>query len=292
MIGFPFDSHVTYDDNGTPQYDRAISSLPYRSLLKKLFTTGIMPNPSTNLQVIAGDGMSVVVQAGFAMVEGCMKLEESNVILELEPSHDTYNRIDTVVMRLNSNDSVRSCELFVIQGAPSSNPVRPELTRTSSIYEIGLADILIKSNSVKVNDINISDTRYETERCGIVSSISEFDTTTLYYNYEVAIKEWFDNIRGILDEDAAVHLQNEIDKITSEISNIKGTELINTLTSGTTSLTFTDNSITENSSFDFYTDDYKVTAKSVLQSGNSLTMTFKAQSKDVKVKVVIKNAVL
>ena len=51
MIGFPFDSHVTFESDGTPVYDRAITSAPLRKLIAKLLTDGVLPNPSTNLQV-------------------------------------------------------------------------------------------------------------------------------------------------------------------------------------------------------------------------------------------------
>ena len=67
MIGFPFDSHVTFESDGTPVYDRAITSAPLRKLIAKLLTDGILPNPSTNLQVEAGSGMNVVVNPGFAI---------------------------------------------------------------------------------------------------------------------------------------------------------------------------------------------------------------------------------
>ena len=32
MIGYPFDSKVTYDADGKPSYDRAITSAPLRSI--------------------------------------------------------------------------------------------------------------------------------------------------------------------------------------------------------------------------------------------------------------------
>ena len=48
MIGFPFDSLITYDEHGNPSYDRAVSSKPLKTLISKLFTTGVMPNPSDN----------------------------------------------------------------------------------------------------------------------------------------------------------------------------------------------------------------------------------------------------
>ena len=128
MIGFPLDSHVTFDTDGTPIYDRAITSDPYRKLLKTLFTNGILPDVSTNLQVMAKEGLTLSVLSGFAMVEGCMKWQEKDLTVTLDPG-DSLPRIDRVVMRLNVNDDVRDSELAIIKGTPTSNPLAPKARR-------------------------------------------------------------------------------------------------------------------------------------------------------------------
>lgn len=222
MIGFPFDSHVTYDTDGTPVYDRAISSEPLRNLLHKLFTDGILPDVSTNLQVVAGTGMNVVVKAGFAIVQGCLKLEENDRTLAIQASSATNDRIDTVVLRLNSNDDQRYCDLYVREGTPAQSPVRPNLVRSDSVYELGLADIFVSKSITSITQSKITDTRYETERCGVISSLSEYDTTTIYKQVQADLKDfkdteqaeflaWYENIKNILDESTAGHLQSEIE---------------------------------------------------------------------------------
>lgn len=172
MKSFPFDSHVDYDEEGTPIFDRAVNSKVYRHLLRELFDTGIMYNPSTNLQVTAGEGMNVIVLPGFAMVDGVMNLEEENRTIALQAADSVYDRIDTIVLRLNNNDSVRTCDLFVVEGVPSQNPVRPDLTREGDIYEIGLADVFITKNNSVITEAKITDTRYEEERCGVINSLN------------------------------------------------------------------------------------------------------------------------
>lgn len=222
MIGYPFDSQVTFDAQGNPQYDRAVSSKPLKELIKKLFTTGVMPNPSTNLQVVEGvSGLTTIVKAGFCIIEGGLKLEEEDKTMMHQAADTTYDRIDTVVMRWNDNDNARICALYVLAGTPSATPVRPTLNREGSVYEIGLADVLIKANSTAISQQRITDTRYETERCGVISSISEFDTDTIYAQVQADLAgfktdeeadflAWFDEMKDQLSEDAAGNLQNQI----------------------------------------------------------------------------------
>lgn len=245
MIGFPFDSHVTYDTDGTPVYDRAISSEPLRNLLHKLFTDGILPDVSTNLQVVAGTGMNVVVKAGFAIVQGCLKLEENDRTLAIQASSATNDRIDTVVLRLNSNDDQRYCDLYIREGTPATNPTRPNLVRSDSVYELGLADIFVTKTITSITQSKITDTRYEAERCGVISSLSEFDTTTIYNQVQADLKDfkdteqaeflaWYENIKNILDESTAGHLQSEIEATNAVVATKQDKAIKATITLSTT----------------------------------------------------------
>ena len=98
------------------------------------------------------------------------------------------------------------------------------MTQTNSIYEIGLADIFITRNVNYVTNSRITDTRYETGRCGIVSSVSEWDTTTITQQIEAMLAEksdafdeviaqddsdfqtWFESVQEQLSDDVAGRL--------------------------------------------------------------------------------------
>ena len=168
--------------------------------------------------------MKVNLYAGFAICNGCQKLQESNTTLDIATASAVNDRIDTVVLRLNDNDDVRECEFYVLTGTPAVAPVRPALTQTDSIWEIGLADVLVKANSTQISNANITDTRYETARCGVISSISEFDTTTLYQQIQSDLQEfrevnqanfiaWVESLKSKLAENVAANLQLQIDEI-------------------------------------------------------------------------------
>lgn len=225
MLSFPFDSRVEVVENPIThepetQFDRAVSSQPMRHLISHLFTSGIMPDISSNYLVSAGtDGMTVVVHSGFAVLEGGLALETEDRTLEITAADTSLDRIDTVVLRWNENVDVRTCDLYIKAGTPASSPVRPELQRDNSIYEIGLADVFITRSTVTITNEKITDTRYETARCGVVSSISEFDTTFIYQQVQSDLAnfkneeqaefiEWFNSVQDILDENVAAHIMN------------------------------------------------------------------------------------
>ena len=72
-----------------------------------------------------------------------------------------------------------------------------------------------------------------------------------------------------------------------ELKADKSTILSGTLSIGETSITFTNDVLTEDSIIDIYTDVYGVSPKEVSSSIGNLTLTFDAQNVAVNIKVVV-----
>ena len=83
----------------------------------------------------------------------------------------------------------------------------------------------------------------------------------------------------------STNVQGAIDELKSE----NGFTLSSTLTAGQTTLTFSDTRITTNSILDsVYTSIFGVAVKTAEVTNGSLTLTFKEQTENITVKVVIK----
>lgn len=234
MKSFPFDSEVTYDEHGIPHYDRGYYSQELRAYYSLLYTDGVFPNPSTGLQVTEyGQEMSVSVQPGSLVVQGAIGIEENERVLVFESSGSSYDRIDTVVARLNTNYEYRKIDLYVVKGTESASPVAPGLTREGGIYELRLANVFIAKNTTAISAERITDTRLNTEDCGIVTCNPEkVDTTSLYNQYQGALDhfiektdrlfyEWFDSMKDQLSEDAAGNLLGMIDQVRQELEETR-----------------------------------------------------------------------
>lgn len=262
MIGFPLDSHVEFDRDGNPSFDRGITSAPLRSLIKSLMTDGVLPDASRlfdditsdSFKVVPDENMTVKVKKGFGICNGCLKFNDTETPLTLEDSDRSSDRIDTIVLRLNNNDDVRECEFHVITGTPATHPTRPALTRNASIYDIGIADILVQANAEQITASKITDTRLDTDRCGLITAIAEFDTTNIYnqiiadlaefktqeeadflmwyQTQTAAFNAWFATLQDILDENTAAHLLNLINRTRDGI--LQGTQSKTTVYEGNT----------------------------------------------------------
>ena len=189
MKSYPFTSQVTYDEQGLPLYDRAVDSEFLRSVFAAYFSDGIFYKPTNALQVVAGTGMQVQVNPGICHIRGAMGIETDTRTLTVEEA-DASPRIDTVVARLDLSLAVRSIELYVVKGTAAATPQRPALTRDSTTWELGLADIAVAANQSTITQSSITDTRLDTERCGVVAqTIGSLDTAPYFAQLTTAIAE-------------------------------------------------------------------------------------------------------
>ena len=232
---YPIDSKVVTNPNGTIDYDRASSSTQLRGLIKSMITNGVNLTESTNLQVMADEEtMNLVVKPGYVIIEGALKHFEDDVKVTLANADTTNPRIDTVVARLNLNEDVRDIVIDILQGTPSEEPVAPELTRTTSYYEVGLADILVEVGTTQISQAVVTDTRLLNSRCGMISAIGEIDTETLFNQLTTDFDNWFESIKGKLGDDVAGGLQMQIDGLADDIDTLQ--EDVETLEENLTTL--------------------------------------------------------
>ena len=181
MLNYSFFNAIL-DPEGNP--DRAFDANDFSKYFGTLIKNGIFPNPSSNFQ-IQGDqnNMSVKAEPGLAWIEGHLRYDDSVFILQIDPADSTLDRIDRVVLRL---DTLERCIKWVVKkGELSGRPVAKTLQRDADAYEIALADITINHGATKVTQTMITDLRMNTELCGwVTGTVTQIDTTTLFNQME------------------------------------------------------------------------------------------------------------
>lgn len=227
MKSFPFDSEVTYTETGEPVYDRASNSQELRDYFHLMYTDGVFPNPSTGLQVVAySEEMSVSVLPGNVIIRGAFGIEESTRTLVFEAAGTAYDRIDAVVARLNTNYNYRKIDLYVVKGVESASPVAPELTREGGIYELRLANVFISKNTTTITTERITDTRLNTDDCGIVTANPKVvDTTAIFDQYQASLDKYLKYVKECIDGTTAANLQNQIDEVNSNLSELQSVDI-------------------------------------------------------------------
>lgn len=165
--------------------DRKYKAEDFASFFNSLLTNGAFPNPSTNLQIISNNNMTVTVKAGKAWINGYIYILDADMILPIEVADGVLKRIDRIVIRFSTIG--RSILGGIRKGVFASSPVAPALQRDADLYELGIADIYVANGSVSISQANITDLRMNTTYCGWVNSLIQADTTAIFNQYQA----WF-----------------------------------------------------------------------------------------------------
>ena len=171
---------------------------PYELLVSNGVFATPKGTPSDYLQVYVSEGMNLTVKAGRGIFADKWFLLDGDMAISLESAEVTLNRIDSIVVRVDSSEAVRAASIVIKKGVPASNPAPPEVTRASLIKEYRLANILISAGATTIQQMNITDTRGSAD-CGWVTSlIEQVDTSTLYIQWQDAFDAWFKDVKETL----------------------------------------------------------------------------------------------
>lgn len=207
-------SFFNAEQNSSGEYDRIYLAEDLAAYFASFVGTGIYASSTDNLKVYPSSGMTIAVKAGKGWIKGYYYENDSDLLLTLDNADGAQARIDSVVLRLDLTN--RYMRVFVKKGVVAGNPVAPALTRTADVYELQLATILVKAGLIDITEVEITDSRFNDEVCGIVKGIiEEIDTSNLFNQYDAEFNSWFETVKGQLSGDAAGNLQNQINDIVS-----------------------------------------------------------------------------
>ena len=222
MQSFPFTSEVTFDDSGFPQFDRAVGSDVLRSILSNYYTNGVFGIGNNNsFKVVAsnGGGMALAVQPGACIINGATAYnkEETRVILS---NGEAQPRIDLIVLRLDDNKAQRSIRVEIVKGTPQSQPVKPTPVREGAVYDLVLANVMVRANVSTITNADITDSRLDKNACGFVSAVNNLNMDDLYTQQRALFDAWFEGVKNQLGTDAAGNLQNQINVLKPKVDAV------------------------------------------------------------------------
>lgn len=216
MRSWCFDSVATEVD-GVTTYDREYGSAEFREVMRKLVGDGVYANPANNMQVVTDGGMSVKVMPGYCWVRGALGIVDEAEAFTLSAS--SGGRVDLIVARFDLSLSARDIHIEVVKGTEGSTAA-PALTRNDSVYDIQLARVQIRANSVAILASDITDTRTNSSVCGIVTGvIDQIDATDLFAQYEGVFEAFMQQLENTLSGDVAGNLLTIINNHMEDTDN-------------------------------------------------------------------------
>lgn len=180
-------------------YDRVYNAEDVTSYLNKIVGNGVFPNPSSQLQVRAGTGMQVIVNAGEGWINGHKMINTADMQISVDSPDALLNRIDRVIFYADA--STRSMGITIKKGTNATNPTAPALVRNTTRYEMSLATVRVNKQITGIAQSMITDTRADSNVCGWVAGlIQQVDTSQLFVQWQTAYSDYYDMIKQQLDD--------------------------------------------------------------------------------------------
>ena len=104
-------------------------------------------------------------------------------MLETAPADAANDRIDAVVLRLDTSAAARSIGLKVIEGEPAASPVAPAPVRKGNVYDLVLAHVLVTANTSVLQASSVTDKRLVPGLCGLVNSLITADAAPAVHTH-------------------------------------------------------------------------------------------------------------
>lgn len=206
--------------------DRKYKAEDWASYFGALIGNGVFPNPATNLQVVPGaSGLTVTVHAGKAWINGYYYNNTDDLTLTLPTPDGSKKRIDRIVVRWSLSD--RKISAAVKSGTAATNPSAAVLQRDSDVYELAIADVLVGVAATSITSASITDRRYDSSLCGVVTgTVQQIDTSafaaqvqSFLDDSEAEFTSWLNGIQNVLDESTAGNLLNLINTHKADTNN-------------------------------------------------------------------------
>lgn len=201
--------------------DRKYNAFQMSSIFDGIIKDGVYAGVGTGFAVTVQSGMEVAIDSGRAWFNHTWTYNNSKYTLTLEAADTLRDRIDAVVLEVNSKNSVRANSFKVVKGMPATNPARPSLTKSGNVFQYALAYILVKAKATELSQTDVSyvvgtgETPYVT---GVMQTVG-VDAQVAQWHAE--FNEWFENLKAQLSGDVAANLQRQIDAVGVRTSKIE-----------------------------------------------------------------------
>ena len=207
---------VTYGFYDSLNHDRLYNAQQMSAIFDGIINDGVFMSVGNQFHTVAGTGMQVIVKSGRAWFDSTWTLNDAEYPLSIDAADVLLTRIDAVVLEVNSEVATRANTIKVVKGTPASTPAKPTLTNTATIHQHALAYVTVAKNITAITNSMIEIVVGKTETPYVTAILQTTDITDLFNQWEDYFQTWFDTVRGTLDGDVALNLQNQITSLRRE----------------------------------------------------------------------------
>lgn len=177
-------------------HDRLYDATDISRLFDGLIRDGIFASIGDCMVVKQSNQMNVTVGTGRAWFNHTWSYNDALYPVTIPPSEILMDRIDAIVLEINSVETVRANSIKLIKGTPSSTLTKPALTNTKEVHQYPLAYVTVGKEVTSIRQADIENC-VGTSACPFVTGILEV------ISIEQLIPQWKDILNRFVEENTA-----------------------------------------------------------------------------------------
>ena len=211
--------------------DRKYDAVQMSSIFDGIILDGIFQAIDDAFAVtVSEDGSGIVVGAGRAWFDHTWTRNDAPYPLTLEQSEVALDRIDAVVLEVDSSSAVRNNTIKIVKGTPSSSPKKPSLTNNETLHQYPLAYLTRPAGVETIAQAQIESVIGTSECPFVTGPLQVITTDSMLAQWQDEFATWFESLEDTLSGDVAANLANQIMQKVDKSSVLDTTEEIEAVT--------------------------------------------------------------
>lgn len=179
-------------------HDRQYSSIQFGQIFDGVIRDGIFTTVGTKFAVTesASKDLNILVGVGRAWFNHTWIYNDAPYLLAIPTPELLLNRIDAVVIDVNSDEDVRENTIKIVKGTPATVPTEPVMINELNHHQYPLAYVYVAKEATGIRDANIT-SAIGSSSTPFVSGILSTVSADLYY------RQWRDEWKRFYENQTA-----------------------------------------------------------------------------------------
>lgn len=230
LESFPFDSKFDgYDEEGYPVYDRAVGAGTLRAAFRQFFSDGVFGTPADSWKITKGDGLSVKVAPGTAVIRGGVASAADEVTLKLSDAAPQGRMTYSILLRLDDNVEYRSIYLVASEGEVGADAAPKVPQDDAGAKELRLGYVVVPSGATDLSGAEIVSEKGSSvcpyaapfERIDLDAFFADLQTKgdEVFRSFMAFLDANYELVESAIDDTTAGKLQNQINELKITLPN-------------------------------------------------------------------------
>lgn len=136
--------------------DRKYSAEQFGAIFDGVIVDGVFASIGDKFKVVPAGGNAVEVGSGRAWFHHVWIWNDAPIRLDLTPADVLTNRIDTIVIEVDTRTQNRRATIKVVEGERASTPHRKTMARENGVFQYPIVDIRRNSGDQQIQTRNIT----------------------------------------------------------------------------------------------------------------------------------------